>query len=89
MLSVFKPFLNHAFSPCCSDLLSSEYIERHIERGGKTVEVKVSEIFLPLGEVFSESFKYFFRTFSDGQLYKECQDSSTSDVGEWSQFACG
>uniref|UniRef100_A0A8D1VP89 ADAM metallopeptidase domain 22 n=1 Tax=Sus scrofa TaxID=9823 RepID=A0A8D1VP89_PIG len=28
---------------CCSDLLSSEYVERHIEHGGKTVEVKGGE----------------------------------------------
>lgn len=30
----------------CSDLLSSEYLERHIEQGGKTVEVKVRISFL-------------------------------------------
>lgn len=34
------------FSSSCSDLLSSEYLERHIEQGGKTVEVKVRISFL-------------------------------------------
>lgn len=34
------------YSSSCSDLLSSEYLERHIEQGGKTVEVKVRISFL-------------------------------------------
>lgn len=34
------------FSFSSSDLLSSEYLERHIEQGGKTVEVKVRISFL-------------------------------------------
>lgn len=34
------------FLSSCSDLLSSEYLERHIEQGGKTVEVKVRISFL-------------------------------------------
>lgn len=51
MIHIFKVLLIIVFVSY-SDLLSSEYVERYVEHGGKTVEVKVSKIVSLWGRFF-------------------------------------